>query len=863
MKRFLIIFFLFSLVGNSQTILRVSQSGKVYGKRVKSFPSIPPSGPFASIAATDPTATESGATTGTFTVTLSSASSGTTTVNFIVSGSAASGSDYTAIGTSVDILDGNDTATITVTPIDDALVEANETVIVTLTTGSGYDVGSPDNATINITSDDSSGSEILASIVATDSLATEGSTATYTVSLSEVNSTGSPITVNYSNRGHATSGSDYTALSGSVSIPNGSQTATITLTATDDSEIEPYEAVLVELENGTGYSIEGYNKAEVFIVDNDTSNMPSVSGESSATTLADLTGSTYTGQYVTIDAVINATGATFDSGIVLRAGTGYITGTNINLNGAGIEDGTGDIFAPTVTFSSVYTLSRLRPEVFGAVSGDATDDNDAIDALINNVQHATATLNGSYIKNEPSYYTRSGTFDWDMNGAKVSTTSAASFNTTTTNIDYVFDFTNVNPYIYNGEFDGTDTYGRAIYMHAQQYYLFKDLYIHDYHAPTTYRAAAIRGTFQIDDDIWDYGTIEGCTIENIIADGNGNYNDSPAGVSKGFYFTMQGGHLASTQYDAVFRNNVVRYIKGDDAEAFYVIHQGGGSYNHDGEWWFHNEDYRYNTRRAMKVNISNVSIEKSYFEEVPDSLYVSAQQMGSMVDIFSISTTSDIVDIVVKGNTIKGLDNQSTYYHLLSVTEVNGCIIANNTISMYDVENYAGLRLGSGTSTYTGDLTNITIKNNTFNNCGLQWLTYYNPIDQLDVGFNTFNYDWVNGTNFGNQQAVMRTTNTTGTKGSVLFHDNDINILSTAGSSLFHGLLYSAGAAITNVDITDCTLDYSTVSLTNSVGWLVGNFGATNSITNLTVTGDASPTLNIDGTGGVVLSGNTPSITLN
>jgi hypothetical protein len=313
----------------------------------------------------------------------------------------------------------------------------------------------------------------------------------------------------------------------------------------------------------------------------------------------------------------------------------------------------------------------------------------------------------------------------------------------------------------------------------------------------------------------------------------------------------------------VFRNNTVRYIKGDDAEAFYVIHQGGGSYNHDGEWWFHNEDYRYNTRRAMKVNISNVSIEKSYFEEVPDSLYVSAQQMGSMVDIFSISGTSDLVDIVVKGNKIKGVDGQSTYYHLLSLTEVNGAIISDNTISMYDVENYAGLRLGSGTSTYAGDLTNITIKNNIFNNCGLQWLTYYNPTGQIDVGFNTFNYNWVNGTNFGNQQAVMRTTNTSGTKGGLDFHDNDINILSSSGSNLFHGLVYSAGATITNVDFTNNTLDYSTITLTNSVGWLIGNFGATNNIENLTVTGDATPTLRIDGTSGVTRSGNTPTITIN
>ncbi|WP_206512883.1 Calx-beta domain-containing protein, partial [Flagellimonas beolgyonensis] len=77
-------------------------------------------------------------------------------------------------------------------------------------------------------------------IAATDNTATEAGTTTgeYTVSLDAVNGSGSAITVNYTVSGTATSGSDFVALAGSVAIPDGQQTATITLTPVDDVEVE-------------------------------------------------------------------------------------------------------------------------------------------------------------------------------------------------------------------------------------------------------------------------------------------------------------------------------------------------------------------------------------------------------------------------------------------------------------------------------------------------------------------------------------------------------------------------------------------------------------------------------------------------
>ncbi|WP_206512880.1 hypothetical protein, partial [Flagellimonas beolgyonensis] len=94
--------------------------------------------------------------------------------------------------------DGQQTATITLTPVDDVEVEGNETVILTLAAGTGYTVGSPDNDTVTIASDDVAPDPV-ATIAATDNTATEAGTTTgeYTVSLDAVNGTGSAITVNY------------------------------------------------------------------------------------------------------------------------------------------------------------------------------------------------------------------------------------------------------------------------------------------------------------------------------------------------------------------------------------------------------------------------------------------------------------------------------------------------------------------------------------------------------------------------------------------------------------------------------------------------------------------------------------------
>ena len=107
-----------------------------------------------SIAATTPTASETGPTAGVFTVTRTGSTTAALTVNFTVSGSATSGADYASLGSSVTIPIGSSSKTITLTPIDDTTSEGNGCALATLSTSSSYNLASTYFASITIADND-------------------------------------------------------------------------------------------------------------------------------------------------------------------------------------------------------------------------------------------------------------------------------------------------------------------------------------------------------------------------------------------------------------------------------------------------------------------------------------------------------------------------------------------------------------------------------------------------------------------------------------------------------------------------------------------------------------------------------------
>jgi subtilase family serine protease len=109
--------------------------------------------PVVTIAATVPEAFEAHTIPGTITVTRTDSTDGPLSVR-LATGGTASKSDYQGFDTQVTIPEGATSAAITVTPVNDTLIEVDETLVVTLLSGPGYTVGTPASATVTIVSDD-------------------------------------------------------------------------------------------------------------------------------------------------------------------------------------------------------------------------------------------------------------------------------------------------------------------------------------------------------------------------------------------------------------------------------------------------------------------------------------------------------------------------------------------------------------------------------------------------------------------------------------------------------------------------------------------------------------------------------------
>lgn len=676
----------------------------------------------------------------------------------------------------------------------------------------------------------------VATVAATDSSASEAGTSTgeFTVSLDQTNNTGSSITVNYSVGGTATPSTDYNPLSGSVDILDGTSSTVITITPVDDADPEPTETVQITLTSGTGYTVGSPNSATVNILDNDSSvgSCTPDPSPTSVTNLAGLTGAT-PGDTVQIDGSINATGATFASNLIIVAGTGQISGTNIDINGACIHNEYDQIFTSSARFSSLYTETRLSPEVFGAVGNGSTNDNAAIDATIINCRYGIGNPTSNYVKNNPSTYTRSGEIDFDWNGSTVSVTSTSGFNMNQVTTDYVMTFTNTNVIFSNGTFSGGNVYGRAFRFNGQNKIHFIGNEVLDWYAPVTIRCVV----FYMDFDSFDSTgggvqdiLFDGNTVHDIVAEGDGNYNNSPAGIAKGWWYSISNMSSTST-FSIIHQNNTVYNIIGDDAEAFYAI-GGTTAVNPNGTWLLDNETMYNCTRRCIKVNASNFTVQNCTLEEIDNNLFIAAQQMGSMVDFFRQG--SSVQNITVHNNIIRARPGQDTHYYLLSFTEANNITVTNNTITQNELTNYGSLRFGSATGTYAGYLENITVSGNTFNNGVVQMLTQYAPVGQLEIDNNDFNFTDVSYPFNG----VIRTTNTSGTRGNIDFTNNNVVVNISGNSGNLNGFLYTAGSELTNILIDNCTITYSNGLATRPFGYVIGNFGNSNTIQDCTIIGD-------------------------
>ena len=194
----------------------------------------------------DASATEGSAVS--FAVSLSAASSQQVTVAYATSGgTATSGTDFSETSGTLTFAANETSKTVSVTTTDDSDDEADETFTLTLSSPTHATL---EDATAIGTINDDDEPAITPTISVSDASATEGSAVSFTVSLSAASS--QQVTVAYATSGGtATSGTDFSETSGTLTFAANETSKTVSVATTDDSDDEADETFTLTLSSPT------------------------------------------------------------------------------------------------------------------------------------------------------------------------------------------------------------------------------------------------------------------------------------------------------------------------------------------------------------------------------------------------------------------------------------------------------------------------------------------------------------------------------------------------------------------------------------------------------------------------------------
>ncbi|MCW1914016.1 putative Ig domain-containing protein [Luteolibacter sp. GHJ8] len=256
--------------------------------------------PVVTVAAVDTQASEAGPDSGMFLITRSGSTAAPLKVYYGLSGSAFHGTDYAPLTGETTIPAGSASAPVVVTPYNDDLGEPVEDVTLAVTTfNNAYSLGSAFQATLAIA--DNADTPVVS--VRAGAAGVEGGSSASVV-FRAIGSGSGNVTVNYTVSGTATSGSDYTAMSGSVSVPaNGTNDVTVTIPVTNDTTPEPTETIKVTITPGAAYRVYNDGVGEAAIRDNDSGDRVAVSAYNSGAAEGGSTGKFYIARANTVGAL--------------------------------------------------------------------------------------------------------------------------------------------------------------------------------------------------------------------------------------------------------------------------------------------------------------------------------------------------------------------------------------------------------------------------------------------------------------------------------------------------------------------------------------------------------------------------------
>jgi len=385
------------------------------------------------------------------TVNLSAASAQTITVAYAVSGTATgSGTDYTLANGTLTYSAGQTSKTISIASIvNDILDEADEKVIVTLSSPSNATLGTNTAHTYTITDNDAPPTVTLG--LSGSPLAENGGVATVTATLNTASS--KTVTVTLDPTGTATgSGTDYTLSSTTITINAGATSGTATITGVDDTLDESWETVIIDIIGVTNGTESGTQQVTASITDDDAA--PTVSLSLSGSPFAENAGvatitavlNTASGQnvVVTIDPTGTATGSGVDytlssTTITIAAGSTFGTATVTGADDAiyesnetviiditGVANGTE---SGTQQVTATITDNESAPTVSLSVSGSPLAENGGvatITATLDNASSQTTTVTIS-----PSGTATGSGIDYTLSSTTITISAGATTGTAT------------------------------------------------------------------------------------------------------------------------------------------------------------------------------------------------------------------------------------------------------------------------------------------------------------------------------------------------------------------------------------------------------------------------------------------------
>ena len=207
------------------------------------------------------------------TVGLSPAPASDISLDYTVNGTATAGTDYTALSGTVAVPAGATSVVIPVVITDDDIHESSESIVLTLTTGADYDLGATTAHTLTVTDNDQPS---VSFVPINWSYGEWQGTANVEVKLDKAPAM--DLTISYTVGGTATAGTDYTALSGTVTVAAGATSAVIPVVIIDDSEKEYVENIILRLADGADYDLGTETTLTLTILDNDGTTVSFTSG---------------------------------------------------------------------------------------------------------------------------------------------------------------------------------------------------------------------------------------------------------------------------------------------------------------------------------------------------------------------------------------------------------------------------------------------------------------------------------------------------------------------------------------------------------------------------------------------------------